>query len=77
MCHILAPLGVTITHVETRTQRVIQRLEREGWHLQRHGASHDIYRHPEIEGIITVPRHRSLSPGMARTIYRKAGWEEH
>ena len=52
-----------------------QRLEQEGWYLQRHGSRHDIYRHTEIEGIISVPRHPEVKPGVARTIARKAGWE--
>ena len=51
-------------------------LEREGWYLDRHGSSHDIYRHPRIKGIITLPRHPVLSIGMARSIARKAGWAE-
>ena len=61
--------------IETRTRLIVQRLERDGWYLQRHGAAHDIYRHGQIEGIIAVPRHRTLKPGVARTIARKAGWE--
>ena len=39
-------------------------LEREGWYLDRHGSSHDIYRHPRVQGIITLPRHPVLSIGM-------------
>ena len=51
-------------------------LEREGWYLDRHGSSHDIYRHPRVQGIITLPRHPVLSIGMARSIAIKAGWAE-
>ena len=53
-----------------------RRLEHEGWYLDRAGSSHDIYKHPSIMGIITLPRHRVLSMGVARTIAKKAGWEE-
>ena len=53
-----------------------RRLEREGWYLDQPGQNHDIYKHPHIKGIITLPRHRVLSMGVARTIAKKAGWEE-
>lgn len=60
--------------MEQNTDKIIRRLKKEGWFLDRHGASHDIYRHPEIQGIATVPRHKKLSPGVAASIARKAGW---
>ena len=62
--------------METSRRRVKRRPEQDGWYLDRHGSSHDIYRHPHIKGIITLPRHRVLSIGMARTIANKAGWTE-
>lgn len=54
----------------------MRRLERDGWYLGRHGSDHDIYRHPEIAGIITLPRHRTLSNGVAATDARKAAWTD-
>ena len=48
---------------------------RDGWFLARHGGRHDIYRHPFIRGIITLPRHRTLSKGAAAEIAKSAGWE--
>lgn len=62
--------------VETSRARVRQRLEREGWFLARRGRAHDIYRHAEVEGILTLPRHRQLTPVVARSIAKKAGWSE-
>lgn len=60
--------------LETNRTRIVARLEREGWTL-RHGGSHDIYQHPAKPGVLNVvPRHRTLSPGVARNIARKAGW---
>lgn len=59
--------------METNTAKIRKRLKKEGWELQRHGAEHDIYRHPK-KGDVAVPRHRELSPGVARTIAKKAGW---
>lgn len=62
--------------MEASVRRIRRRLEREGWYLQRHGSNHDIYRHPRVTGIIVVPRHRTVSPGVARSIAKQAGWEE-
>lgn len=60
--------------MEQNTDKVIRRLRKDGWFLDRHGNGHDIYRHPEIQGIVTVPRHKKLSPGVADSIAKKAGW---
>ena len=55
---------------------VRQRLERKGWYPERHGARHDIYWHPDIIAQIRLPRHRTVSPGVARQIAKIAGWEQ-
>ena len=60
--------------LETNSNRIRRRLEEDGWYLDRHGANHDIYRHPKVSGIITLPRHDTLSIGVARSIAKKAGW---
>jgi mRNA interferase HicA len=60
--------------LELNRQKVAARLEREGW-IARHGGMHDIYTHPDKpRRIITLPRHRTLSPGVARNTARTAGW---
>lgn len=59
---------------ETNTAKILKRLEAEGWELYRHGGDHDIYRHPE-KGAISIPRHRTLTPGTARNIAKTAGWK--
>jgi len=61
--------------IETNTRKVLARLVREGWAKVR-GGSHDKFVHPEKPGLIIVPRHRELSPGVARSIARQAGWLE-
>ncbi len=61
-------------YMETVTSRIKRRLIRDGWYLSRHGLNHDIYRHPTIRGIITLPRHRRVSAGVAASISKKAGW---
>lgn len=60
--------------VETNRARIIAMLERDGWQLVRHGKEHDVYRHPAKPGTAVVPRHRTLSPGVARSIAKTAGW---
>lgn len=59
--------------MEQNTAKIIKRLRKDGWRLERHGAEHDVYRHP-YKGDVQVPRHRELSPGVARSIAKKAGW---
>jgi predicted RNA binding protein YcfA (HicA-like mRNA interferase family) len=60
--------------METNRAKVVARLEREGW-INRGGGSHDVYTNAARPGvIISVPRHRTLSPGVARKIAKLAGW---
>jgi len=58
---------------ETNRKEIVSRLEREGWVLQ-HGGEHDKYRHPHRKGLIVIPRHRTISKGVARNIAKGAGW---
>jgi predicted RNA binding protein YcfA (HicA-like mRNA interferase family) len=59
--------------VETSRSKIVSRLELEGWALDRHGAGHDLYRHSVQPGVISMPRHRILTPGVARSIAKSAG----
>jgi predicted RNA binding protein YcfA (HicA-like mRNA interferase family) len=59
--------------IETNRVKIVSRLTREGWELARHGGEHDVYRH-KIRGVVSVPRHRRLSIGVARSIAKAAGW---
>jgi predicted RNA binding protein YcfA (HicA-like mRNA interferase family) len=62
--------------METNTKKVVARLEREGW-INKGGGKHDKFGRPgEPEKPIFVPRHKELSPGVARGIARDAGWSE-
>ncbi|MBP2310457.1 addiction module toxin, HicA family [Azospirillum melinis] len=61
--------------VETNRADIIDRLTRDGWVFARHGSDHDVYRHPDRPATpAVVPRHRTLSPGVARQIAKVAGW---
>jgi predicted RNA binding protein YcfA (HicA-like mRNA interferase family) len=60
--------------VETNTRKIIARLLREGW-INTGGGSHDRFVNDARPGqMITVPRHRELTPGTARSIAKAAGW---
>lgn len=57
---------------ETNTAKVVSRLLSEGW--ERVGVTkHDKFRKPG-SGTIMVPRHRTLTPGVAQSIAKAAGW---
>ncbi len=58
---------------EANRLNITRRLEQDGW-LNEGGAKHDLYRHPGRLGVIIVPRHKVLSPGVARSIGKAAGW---
>jgi len=59
--------------LETNRSKIVVRLERDGW-KGRSGGAHDVYKHPTRKGRIIVPRHRSLSIGVAREIAKVAEW---
>jgi predicted RNA binding protein YcfA (HicA-like mRNA interferase family) len=59
--------------IETNRAKIVSRLTREGWELTRHGGEHDVYKH-QVKGVISVPRHRTLSIGVARSIAKAARW---
>lgn len=58
---------------ETNRRTITDRLANEGW-VNHGGGKHDLYRHADKPGVITVPRHKTLSNGVARSIARAAGW---
>ncbi len=64
-----------MTVPETDRNKVASRLTRDGW-IVRHGGSHDVFKHPGRPGRIVLPRHRTLSPGVARLVAMQAGWKE-
>ena len=60
--------------IETNTRKVIARLKLDGW-IEIGGSKHDKYEHADQPDVlIIVPRHKQLSPGVARSIARLAGW---
>jgi len=66
--------GQRVTRVETNARKIVSRLKAEGW-VNVGGGSHDRFIHKDSpEMMITVPRHRELSQGVARSIAKAAGW---
>ncbi len=59
---------------ETDRNKIVSRLKSEGW-CGEGGAKHDKFAHPQRLGVkIMVPRHNPLTPGVARSIAKAAGW---
>jgi predicted RNA binding protein YcfA (HicA-like mRNA interferase family) len=62
--------------VETNARKLVARLEKDGW-INIGGGSHDRFVNEKRPGVmITVPRHRQLTLGTARSIAKAAGWME-
>lgn len=52
------------------------RLESEGW-VNTGGGKHDRFLHPDKpDAFVIVPRHRTVTDGVARSIAKGAGWLE-
>jgi len=47
--------------------------EGKGWYLVRHGANHDIYKHPSIKDMLIIERHDSteIRPGLLNKLKKK------
>lgn len=63
-------------HIQERTSRIKRRLLKDGWCLERHGSNHDTHRPSTISGIVTLPRHPTVSAGVVISIAEKAGWTD-
>jgi len=59
---------------ETNTAKIIARLEREGWENVG-GTKHTKFRRPGGPPIM-VPRHRTVTPGVAQSIAKAARWSK-
>jgi len=57
---------------ETNTAEVVRRLEAEGW--ENVGGTKHIKFVKAGHSSVMVPRHRTLTPGVAHSIAKAAGW---
>jgi len=63
-----------VPKLETNTRKIVARLQADGW-INIGGGSHDRFVNDKHHGVmITVPRHKEVSPGVARSIAKAAGW---
>jgi len=59
---------------ETDRADIVSRLLKEGW-ISQGRTKHEKFSHPAKSKFkIMVPRHKTLSPGVARSIAKAAGW---
>jgi predicted RNA binding protein YcfA (HicA-like mRNA interferase family) len=66
--------GASMPLIETNTRKIVGRLRAEGW-IAVAGGKHDKFEHPDRPGVLLiVPRHKTQSRGVARSIARLAGW---
>ncbi len=59
--------------IETNTRKIVTHLKADGW-VEIAGSKHDKFEHPDRSEAMIVPRHKELSPGVARSIAKLAGW---
>ena len=62
-----------MTNIEKNSRKIIKRLEKEGWELDRIVGSHHIFKKGGIINIVPHPR-KDLPVGTARSIAKQAGW---
>ena len=61
--------------MEKNSQKILRRLQQEGWTIVKIVGSHHKLRHPDFKYPITVPHpKRDLPTGTARAIAKQAGW---
>ena len=59
----------------TNSRYIKQRLEQDGWQVERVSGSHHVFKHPTRRDTIVLPHpKKDLGPGLVRTIYKQAGW---
>ena len=57
----------------TDSRKIMKRLKKEGWSVDRISGSHHILHHP-AKGLISLPHPKELKKGLAAAIARQAGW---
>lgn len=62
--------------METNSRKLMRMLEKDGWVLDRVKGDHHTFKHPDRREIISLTHPRKdLPTGLARAIYRIAGWK--
>jgi hypothetical protein len=69
-----AQINAHSLRVQFRAAKIVARILKDGW-VSESGAKHEKFSRPASPGVkIMVPRHKTLSPGVARNIAKAAGW---
>ena len=69
------PLAMRIIHI-MKSAELIRELAEAGWTLDRVRGSHQVFRHSERSGHVTVPHpKKDLGKGLVRAIRKQAGLE--
>lgn len=58
-----------------KTREIIKIIEADGWCEVRQRGSHRQYKHPQKNGLVTIPVHRlsnDLTPGLEKSILKQA-----
>ena len=58
---------------ETSRAKIVKRLESEGWRNEG-GTNYDKYTKQGMTVPMLLPRHRTLSTGVARSVAKATGW---
>lgn len=62
--------------METNSRKLIQKLKKDGWVLDRVNGDHHTFKHPDKVELVTVTHPRKDLPvGQVRSVYRIAGWK--
>jgi predicted RNA binding protein YcfA (HicA-like mRNA interferase family) len=60
--------------IETNKRKIVSRLKADGW-IMIEGGKHDKFENPDLPGsLMVIPRHKEITPGVARSIAKQAGW---
>jgi predicted RNA binding protein YcfA (HicA-like mRNA interferase family) len=60
-----------------KVKEVVSLLKKDGWYLVRSKGSHQQYKHPIKQGLVTIagkPNH-DLAPGTLNSIFKQAGFK--
>lgn len=55
------------------SKTVMRLAEDRGWRLDRVRGDHFVYRHASLKGILSIPAHRELSPGVLHSLIKEMG----
>lgn len=55
-------------------KEIIKLIEKEGWYEVRQTGSHKHFKHPEYQGIVTIPVHgkKDITPGTLNSILKQS-----